>query len=185
MNKKVLFYSIWITKILLGLCALLVLTISGLLVYWHFDPAYFDNWYLLSPFNAGTANMHLQLSMPVPESGYGLNELATWTVYWLWLRTCIFAGLVLWSLVIILRILNSVKDRKTFYTANISHFKKLGSIGIYYALLATFNFGSIDHDTSVFFTIPTLPIVFAVGCYVLAIVFEEGNSLQEDVNSIV
>lgn len=185
MNKKVLFYSIWITKILFVLCSFLILTISGLLVYWHFDPAYFDNWYLMSPFNAGTANMHLQLSVPVPKSGYSLNEMTAGTVYWLWLRTCIFAGLVLWAQVIILRILSSVKDRKTFYTSNISHFKKLGSIGVFYALLATFNFGSIGGTTSVYFSIPFLPIVFAAGCYVLAIVFEEGNSLQEDANSIV
>ena len=185
MNQNVIQFAYWITRIGMGLVILGLVLVVGLLAYWHIDPSYFDHWYLISPFEAGTAKLNVRVSQPPFDTGIRLNDIKPSNIYWLCARSLVSGGLIFWGLRIVSQVINSVKSQQTFYEQNVTLFKQLGLVGLLYALLVTFNLGYNDEVIVYYFTIPFFQIVFAVGCYVLAVVFEEGNSLHKDTKSII
>lgn len=185
MNQSIINFAYWITRIFMGLAIFGMLLVSGMLIYWHISPGYFDSWYLINPFKADSATLNLRFHMPEFDSGIRLNDINRSNIYWLYARSLFSGVLMFWGLLMVNRIIDSVRHQNAFYKQNKAYFKKLGLIGFLYALLVSFNFGTIDGETIFYLNFPFLQIVFAVGCYVLAVVIEEGMRLHEDSTSII
>jgi len=183
MQNKVIIAAIWITRITIGFVLLTFAAILGFVIYWHINPEYFDNWYLLNPFKPGSASFNFQRSNTAV--GMTFNDLGSTNVYWMMIRTTLFSAIVLFAQRLILKVLYSVGSTATFYVENIRYFKRLAMTGIVFSLVSFFNFGIIDGQWQFFLSIPFVPLLFATACYVMAEIFKEGNRLQEDSNSII
>ena len=85
----------------------------------------------------------------------------------------------------IIKILTSIQDSKTFYEGNVSSFKKLSHYGIILIIISAIKIGFISEVSNLSLSIPIGPIIFTIGCYLLADIFEEGKFLMEENKSIV
>lgn len=183
MQNRIIPVSLAVTRVSLILAVSMYLFLIGIVVFWHFDPAYFDHWYISTPFHAGAANFNIHKS-PVGMA-MNLNDIGTPMIYWLVIRTSFFFFLVFLALKKVSEILTSVKNKGAFQQDSIRLFKQLAIIGAIYALNYSFNFSSINGQTAYHFKLPSQPLLFAIACLVLSGIFQEGVRLNEDSNSII
>ena len=183
MPNRIIPTSIVVTRISLLLAAVTYTLLLAMVIYWHIDPSYFENWYIATPFYAGSANFTVHNS-PVGQA-MNLNDIGSPMIYWLFLRTSLFFLLVFFALKKVLTVLLSVKNRGAFQQESIRQFRHLAMIGMIYALIYAFNFGVVNGQALFHFKLPFEPLLFATACLVLAGIFKEGTRLNEDSNSII
>lgn len=183
MHSRIISTAIWVTRISLWLSVLVYALLIATVVYWHLSPDAFNNWYIAQPYQAGAANFRLQ-RLATPQ-GLTFNDMGAGMVYWLAIRTTFFFVLICLALQKVLHILQSVKSAKTFYQENIRHFRKLATIGALYTIIYSVNFGVAEGNTTLYFKLPFVPLLFTTACLVLSAIFEEGQRLREDANSII
>lgn len=183
MNNRILQAAHLLVRFTLLLVVAVYIAIVLVVVYWHIAPEAFAEWYIMHPFHAGSAAFLLQHG---PHAdGMTLTDLGHGLVYWLVLRTTCFFVLAVLALRRVLRIVDSVRTAQTFYASNITHFRHLAWIGFLYAALSAFNVGMIAGESVVHFKLPFVPLLFALGCLVLAEIFREGERLRQDSESII
>ncbi len=183
MHNHVIRIAILVTRIAIILLFSLYAVLLGTVVYWQIEPSAFDQWTIAQPFHAGAANFNIQKGALV--SGMTFNEIGVPMLYWLLIRTSVFFVLTWLILKRILKVLISVNDQRTFFTENINHFQRLAMLGILFALVSLFNFGTLDGQTIFHFAIPFEPLLFSLACWVLGEIFREGGKFREDSTSII
>ncbi len=184
MHNPVIRVAITVSRITLILTAITFTLFIGVVIYWQFvDIEVLENWKLVNPFQAGSGNLKMQRG-PNAE-GITFNQIGSTMVLWLVIRTSIFFVLVWLALKEVIKILIAIRQERTFFSENISHFQRLGTIGFLFSLFSLFNFGTINEQTTFYFAIPFEPILFSLGAWVLAEIFREGGKFREDSNSII
>ena len=183
MHNKVIHWAYWVIQVVWYLTMAMYAILLGIVIYWHFEPSAFDEWHLQQPFQAGAANWSFAKS---PQAqGATLNDLGAGMVYWLVGRTTLFFVLLALCLRKALSILVSIKQKAVFYDRNTQAFKQLAFLGLGFAVVSFFNFGTVAGVTTYYFRIPFGALLFSAACWVLSEVFAEGKRLYEDSNSIV
>lgn len=124
------------------------------------------------------------------DSPYLLSVIPTATKWWILIRTGIFFALTLLIMKRAIVLLKTVIDGRTFYGENILAFSQMAKYGFMIAALSAFNFyykGEVE-SASLFswsLDIPFVPLMFALGCKVLAEIFKQGQLLSEENQSFV
>lgn len=159
---------------------------TGIVISWFIDKSLWRNVDITSGFKAGIGVTNLQYSPDyMPPKAIVLGEISVAMMLWLLVRNTIFFFLGWMIIVEITRILNSIKSLDVFYFSNIQSFKKIGKVCFLIAGFAFFNFHVAEQGVNFDFTVPFMPVLFGLASYVLAGVFEQGQQLTEDKNSIV
>ncbi len=114
-----------------------------------------------------------------------LNELEPQMKLWLLTRGGSFFLLVGLSLLQIIKLLRSIKNKNTFYKGNIEAFQRLALYGFIISILSAFNFYSYEEHFIFYSSIPFGPLAFTLACKVLSDIFKEGKNLSEDNQSII
>ncbi len=183
-KNRIIQLSIWITKSVIAIVALVSLLTVIFVIHWHMDAAFYKNLYLVNGFQAGLNSFNLRFSGN-ELTNIRLSELGSATIVWIFIRNAVILAFVLVILNMIIAVLKSISNLETFYDQNIRNFRKIANIGFVLTLIAFFNFGTVDGVTSWNFTIPFQPLLFSSSFLVLAEVFKEGKRLAEDSKSIV
>lgn len=183
MSNRIIPVSIIVTRVSLILAAVTYALMLAMLIYWQVNPSYFEDWYISTPFYAGSANFTIH-SSPVGQA-MNLNDIGSPMIYWLFLRTSFFFSLVFLGLKKVLSVLISVKNKGAFQQESIRQFRHLALICMIYAIIYSFNFGVVNGNTHFNFKLPFEPLLFATACLVLAGIFQEGTRLNEDSSSII
>lgn len=124
------------------------------------------------------------------DSSESLQAMAPEMKVWILIRTGLFfvlSMLIMWRGIVLLR---SIKEGKTFYEENILAFSQMAKFGLIFALLSAVNFhylGQVDMGSSIIWSldVPFAPLLFALGCKVLAEIFKQGKLLSEENQSFV
>lgn len=110
-----------------------------------------------------------------------LAEVSVGMKIWLLIRGIIFMGVILLIARHMLKVLSSIQTLKTFYNANVTHFRRMTIYAFVGVLFSSFNFYDTPGEGAEFmFTIPFGPLAFALLLGVVTVVFKEGNRLMED-----
>jgi hypothetical protein len=182
MDNRVINSAIWLCRISLVLTFAVFLAALFVAIHLQINPAAYSDWYLVDPFKAGMADFKLTFD---EEKGYVLKELSSAIVFWLLFRLTGFIVLIWLIFRQILGVLNALGNLNVFYAENIRRFKQIALFGIILAVWSSFNIGIDQEISTLSFTLPLGPVLFAVGSRVLAEIFEEGKRLHEDSNSII
>lgn len=183
MNNRILQTAHLLTRLTLMVTVAVYAAIVLVVIYWHIAPEAFAEWHIANPFHAGTSTFNLQRG-PHAE-GLALTDIERGPLYWLLLRTTCFFALTVLALRKVLHILKGVRSAQTFYTSHITHFQHLAGIGLLYAGLSVFNWGVIAGESILHLKVPFMPLLFALGCLVLAEIFREGERLRQDAEAII
>lgn len=184
MNNQTIRLAIWVTRISKVLLVLFYTIMMAIIIYWFIEPASFIEWELTAPLSPGS--MGFRFNQTTAGTGVPMDELSRTTMTWLAIRATLFFVLVWLGLGRVLKVLLSVKANQTFFRENVRHFQQLSTIGILFTILSAFNFGGAEGGgVHVNFSIPFIPLLFTLGCYVLAEIFREGGRLREDSSSII
>ncbi|WP_299364099.1 hypothetical protein [Winogradskyella sp.] len=141
---------------------------------------------LIDGVKAGFGTTNLKFISFDTEKVVVLSSLTSAMKIWFILRNLVFTVIIIKVILIIKKVVKSIKSLNTFYMGNIAYFKHLAILGWIGAFFSAFNFLTGDEDYSmIHFTIPFGPIAFAIACLILSHVFDEGKSLLDDKNSIV
>lgn len=172
-----------------GIRIVVVLLFGGfvsLLLYSFLNPDAFQTVLISDAFRAGFGIGHLRICTDCAGTGqWYLSELGPGMKSWLLLRGSIFFVLTLLIIRLFLRIIQSIQSASTFYAGNIQTFRQLARYGLVIAGISMFNFFIQGEISDLHFSIPFTPLAFALGCWVLADIFEEGKVLMEDKHSII
>lgn len=152
-------------------------------VYWHVDSGVFNNWYINSPYQAGTASFSISQSSH-PQS-IAINDIEGFTLYWQMARIASFFLLVYLILHQALQVLKSARGEGAFHENCSRNFRQMALLGLIYAILYSFNMGTFAGETLLNLKLPFSPLLFTMACLVLSAIFQEGNRLSNDSKSII
>ncbi|CAE7241737.1 unnamed protein product, partial [Symbiodinium microadriaticum] len=183
-NSSIIKLAIGVVYVWIGLVFLSLAVTMGIGIHWSYSPTSYENLYLVNGFQAGLNSFNIKVSHD-KLTNICLADLEAVTLYWLLFRNSVILVIWFFGLRIVLNVLRSMRDLKTFYIENIRSFRRLAFLGLLSIGIAFFNFGIIDGGTLWNFTIPFGEILFTVMCLVLSEVFSEGFRLLEDSDSIV
>jgi len=176
-RKDYLRLSGWVLQFMRGLCviALAFMLYDG--IRHSIDPEYYFvrwEWYGLS------GDMDF-----VEEGEYPPQTAASYYFNWIQISIQLVLMFLVWTQLI--KVLNSVVSFETFISDNPIRFRKIGSLilGIFFMDLFHFFDGMASADTEIQVGANFSILFFALGAYVLAIVFEEGKRLAEEQKLIV
>ena len=171
----------------IGWLLLLFWTVFGvMLVYSMIDASAFPSILTFDFFRPGFGLGRLQWCTGCKGTGgVYLQEISSIMKVWLLIRASLFFFLALRVVKALTKTVESVKSNATFYAGNIQNFRLMSRYALALAALSSFNFFIQGEDTQFDFTLPFGVVAFALGCMLLAQVFEEGRLLTEDKNSIV
>jgi hypothetical protein len=176
-----------LSKIVFGLCAFLILLLTGIIFYWHFNPVAFSRVAMIAPFDAGFGMGNIELIDSAETTGDAvvLSDLSAAMMYWVYIRSVFFLGITLFMAWKIIAVLQSIEKLETFYTDNIQHFKVLAKLGFIAFAVSCANFGYVNGELKLSLTLALGPLLFSVACLILSEVFREGKALLEENNMIV
>lgn len=176
-NSVYLRFSSAVLQLLQGMCilALILMLYDG--VRHTIDPDFYFvqwEWYGLS----GDLDF-------VEEGAYPSQTNFSYYFNWIQISIQLILIFIMWNT--LSKVLKSVSSFKTFIEANSEHFRRVGHILFALFFLNMFHFfqQSSDDDLRVVWDADFSIIFFALGAYVLAMVFKEGKQLAEDQNLIV
>ncbi len=166
---------------------IIMFTSLTLLVISSFFTNKFSNYVaLIDGVKAGFGTTNLKFIAFDTEKVVVLSDLTLLMKIWFIVRNLIFTIIIIRGILIVKKIIASIKTLNTFYSGNTTYFKKLAQLGWIATFFSAFNILTGQNDYSVLhFTIPFGPIAFALACLVLSQVFKEGKSLLDDKNSII
>jgi len=186
-RNTIIGYGIGLSKIVFGLCAFLILLLTGIIFYWHFNPDAFSGVAMIAPFDAGFGMGNIELIDSAETTGDAvvLSDLSAAMMYWVYIRSVFFLGITLFMAWKIIAVLQSIEKLETFYTDNIQHFKVLAKLGFIAFAVSCANFGYVNGELKLSLTLALGPLLFSVACLILSEVFREGKALLEENNMIV
>ena len=176
----------WLCRLLIVLIISLFTAFTVLITWSLLDPEVFTYLAVTDAFQSGAGVGNFRICSSCPEaSTVFLSGVSVGMKVWLWVRATAFFLLVFLILRTIQKIIRSIQSRDTFFEGNIKSFKTIAGYGFLFALLSSFNFYSDETGTNWHFSIPFVPVAFAVACLLLADIFREGQLLTEDKHYIV
>lgn len=183
-RNRIIRVATWCTWGILAVSLLFFISFLGILVHWHINPVFYNNWYIEGGFQAGMNSLNLVIS-DIEITGIPLGKLSPGMMYWIFFRTALIIVLSMAATWKMLKVLKSIGSLNTFYVNNIIAFRRLALIGLIISFISFFNFYSTEGSTQWHLTLPFGPLLFASACLVLSEVFKEGKHLLEDSNSII
>lgn len=184
-KNKTLQWSNILCNIIIAVNILMFVSLLLIVISSFFTNRLSDYVALIDGVKAGFGTTNLRFIAFDTKKVVVLSDLTPWMKIWFMFRNLVFTIIIIKGIVIVKKVIASIKSLNTF-TGNSIYFKKLATLGWIGAFFSTFNFLADQGDYSVFhFTIPFGPIAFALACLILSQVFKEGKSLLDDKNSIV
>lgn len=144
-----------------------------------------DDIILVDGFKSGFGIGNYKKVTTVEEGMLLFSSLSAIMKIWLLLRGVVFFVITIYGLLIVKKIIKSIKSLKTFYEGNIESFRLLAKLGFIASFISSFNFIFQEGISNFHFSIPFGTLAFGLGCLILSIVFEEGKALTEDKESII
>ncbi|MDW3193266.1 MAG: DUF2975 domain-containing protein [Cytophagales bacterium] len=179
-----------ILQFFFGFCGLLFVVFTIVMIMGITDAAFAEQFNIP---DAGQPGAGVSLNWCKADCNDSVNQLSvipTATKWWILIRASIFFVLTLLIMRRAAILLKTVIDGKTFYRENIEAFSQMAKYGLLIAALSAFNFyykGDVE-EASLFswsLDVPFVPLMFALGCKVLAEIFKQGQLLSEENQSFV
>ncbi len=172
-------FSFWFFIVLLTVFVFII-------VHSIISPESYANFQILNDGNTLTFDFKYCPECDSSSNGILLSEISQSIKLWILFRYSSIIVLLILIQYEGIKIWNSVKEYKTFYTQNKLHFKQIAKYALTIFIIGIFNF--IDEGQNGIGLEIGLPIVwvaFALFSLGLSEIFKEGQLLQEDKDSIV
>jgi hypothetical protein len=190
-KNRLLSLTLIVCNIFKFIFILFIAMMTVVLVHWHFSPETYKNVHITTDKTSNAVYTFADsYSLVEPDAtdkkidtnnkeSIRLNQLNHASLYIYYLQAL---GLsVFWLLIIqeIKRIVRSVKGLQTFRSSNSKAFKNIGLYCLGIALLSAFKWVGLDGYSffGIYFQFTSL--TFALGAFILAEIFKEGNKLYE------
>jgi hypothetical protein len=166
---------------------LLIAAMSVVLVHWHISPeTYKDVVITIDSSNevryVFKHNDNLAVpenSISIAETGASLSQISNVSFYFHFLQTVGHFIILILIVNQIIRIIRSVKALETFRDDNSQAFRKIGIYCVTMALLGCIKWLEVGNHERMSFSFGIVPLAFALGAFILAEIFKEGNKLYE------
>lgn len=179
-----------------GMCVLIILgfaVLTGLLIYWHFNPDAFDDYLIIGAYRVYGPDTFLGYSITETWGGtdHQKNRPFAWVnvtrfcLYFIYLQSVI----LLWCYFLVFKeaihIITSVRLQRSFGIGNYRAFRNIGKYFFYIFFLSGFCFIASEFGNFYGVYIHLTPLILMMGAYIMAEIFKEGNVLQKEVQSTV
>jgi len=198
MNKNLLLYLALIGSRLVGgfLCLGLALLL-GIFVHWHLNPEHYKSVLVMAkdgtiaftdgkPISSNPLPDQEDVHLPdktnsayLSNTGYYLNELNAFSVYYIFCQTLLSIILSLFMVREVIRILKSVQERQTFTAINVKSFRLLGYLCLAMLALNSIGYLSTNQDSNLSFSLNFTVLAFMLAAFIMAEIFKEGQNLSE------
>ncbi|MER2996325.1 DUF2975 domain-containing protein [Pontibacter populi] len=185
-KNRLLTFALAISNIAKAFFVLLIVAMAVVLAHWHIAPeTYKDVLVTIDSSNEVKYVFKHNDTLTEPEDSIQadtigtLSQISHVSFYFHYLQTV--GQFILLILIIsqVSRIIRSVKAFETFRENNSHAFWKIGIYCVAIALLNCIKWFEVSHHTRMSFSIGVVPLAFALGAFILAEIFKEGNKLYE------
>lgn len=187
-KNRILTLALFLSRLAYGLCIAFYLGFLFVMVHSTFQPASYQLVEVSQAFRTGYGlnDIHFYFDAArAPADGIFLADLNSGMRLWLLIRGTAFFLLTFLIITYLIRILQSVQALKTFYEANIRHFRKIGWYALAGFVLSSFNFVLQGGTTSLRLDLAFGPLGVSLAAFILSEIFKEGKQLLDDQNSII
>lgn len=185
-NEKIIRWSSKAIQIFKWIYLISFIAFLLVIIIWFLNRELFENAVLTSGFKAGVGSFNVSFNNKMEYlRGIPFDELSPTLMVWLGIRTTSFF-LLGWMIIRqIDKIIQSIVSMEVFYENNVVGFQRIAHISLCIAVLASFNIFWNERGFDLDFTVPFVPLLASVGCYLLAVIFEEGRRLSDENRAIV
>ena len=179
--------AIGICKFLRLLYFIFFLILTGLFIHFQVSPESYENVDINSKFNdsgiflrSTSYKIHVNGKAPEDSDVFVLNKLKWSSLYFNYIKFSLLLLLIYLCVKEFQKIIDSVKEIKTFQKVNVSSFKKIGKYLLIVSVLMGYSSFTFQGGGKSDFYISFTPIVLSLLAYIMAEIFKEGNNLLEE-----
>ncbi|MBC5775342.1 DUF2975 domain-containing protein [Pontibacter sp. KCTC 32443] len=186
-KNRLLTLALVISNIAKVFFVLLIAAMSGVLVHWHISPETYKN--VLLTIDSSNEVRYIfknndtitgpEDSISIADTGAALSQISNISFYFHFLQTVGHFIILILIVNQVTRIIRSVKALETFRGDNSQAFRKIGIYCVALALLGCIKWFEVSNHTRMSFSVGAIPLAFALGAFILAEIFKEGNKLYE------
>lgn len=175
-RNRILNLSAWVFRILRGLVLILFVLILSGFIYWLFNPAALDS----AIISTNGDDIKLRFVTGETNQGYPLSAIHWSMALFHTLKYSVVLLLLYFIFGRGLRVIAAMDHFETFRRENVQHFKMVGALFLWLALLDTIDFFWVGGKFWFNFELPVTNLVAALVAFLLAEIFREGNRLMEE-----
>lgn len=176
-KNRILKVSAWSFRFLAGLMMVMVGLITLGFLYWLVSPESVSGWYIKS--QDGFYNIFWQEASAKSEH-LALTDFSIGMASWIFVKMTVACVLMYSIFRRALRVVNSIKSLETFKDQNVGHFRNIGGLFLWLAILDSFQVLIVEGHFSFHFQVPFSMLLAALISFLLAEIFKEGNRLMEE-----
>ena len=186
-KNRLLNFALVISNIAKAFFVLLITAMSVVLVHWHISPETYKD--VIVTIDSSNEVRYVfkhndTLAGPVDNTLVAgtegtLSQLSHVSFYIHFLQTVGHFIILILIVNQIIRVIRSVKALETFRGDNSQAFRKIGVYCVAIALLTCFKWFEVSNHERMSFSVGVVPLAFALGAFILAEIFKEGNKLYE------
>ncbi len=179
--------AIVICKFLRLFYFIVFLMLTGLFIHFQVSPSSYENVDFKTKLNDNGISMgstsykiHVDGKAPDDSDVFVLNKLKRSSLYFNYLKFTALLLLIYLCVKEFQKVIDSVKEIKTFQKVNVSSFKKIGKYLLIITVLIGYSSFTFQGGGKSGFYIPFTPLVLSLLAYIMAEIFKEGNNLLEE-----
>ncbi|MBB6610963.1 DUF2975 domain-containing protein [Pontibacter sp. Tf4] len=190
-KNRLLNSALFISNVLKYIFILLIAAMTFVLIHWHFSPSTYKNIAIVIDKTGDTSYIWANNAYLVAPDATNpkinsnnkewiqLTQINQQSLYTHYVQTAGYFILLILIINQITNIIGSVKILETFRRDNCSAFRKIGFYCLAIALLTFFKWYEIESNYFMSVSLKPIPLSFALGAFILAEIFKEGNKLYE------
>ncbi len=182
-------------SIAIGICKLIrlfsfisFLLFTGMFIHFQVSPSSYENLDISTQWNdkgmylvSDTSyKIHVDGKVPEDSDVFALNKIKWSSLYFNYIKYTLLLLLIYLCVKEFQKVVESVKEIKTFQKVNVSSFKKIGKYLLILSVLIGYSFFTFQEGGKSSFHIPFTPLVLSLVAYIMAAIFKEGNHLLEE-----
>ena len=182
-------------NIAIGICKfmrlfyfIIFLLLTGLFVHFQVSPSSYENLDIKTKLNDNgislgsttSYKMHVDGKAPEDSDVFVLNKLKWSSLYFNYIKFTVLLLLIYLCVKEFQKVIDSVKEIKTFQKVNVSSFKKIGKYLLIISVLMGYSSLTFQGGGKSGFHISFTPLALSLLAYIMAEIFKEGNNLLEE-----
>lgn len=186
-RNKLLNLAIVICKVVRVFYVALFMLFTGLFIHFQVSP----NSYKDAKFNFETSSFTMSKannwktnnengSVPKDKDVYTFEKISKGSLYFIYFQFSALLFFIFLSTKEFQKIMESVKNLKTFQNNNVTSFRKIGKYIFIIFILSSFNFIQFEQGGKSQIHLSLTPLLFMLTAFILAEIFKEGNSLKQE-----
>lgn len=184
MNNNLLRLATFAARFILALDILLGLILVFFMIAWPMELSFLKEIYIVQDSSIFTFETELTPDRGVPLSP-PLSEFGAFYFYFTCIRSLTMVAILFKIIQLSIRIIKSISSLETFRFENVFSFRKMGQLFLIWFVLAIPSIKPLtEFGETIGLTMTTTLnfkyALFALVCFVLAEIFQEGNKLMEE-----